>query len=226
MIYLLATVVVFLGFKKLFSRIHNPVANPLLFSIVFFITLFSFSNISYFDYEQGNKIFIWLLEPAVVALAIPLFTQLKSIRSQLLPIILSCFLGVILAISSCLIIALMFTNEQAILLSLIPKSVTSPIAMAIANETGGLASLAAAVVIGVGLFGALGGFSLLRMAKIHNPQAQGLAIGCSAHAIGTAKALETGEIEGAFSSLALVISGILTAIVAPLFAWFLLWYLS
>ena len=91
--------------------------------------------------------------------------------------------------------------------------------MAVANETGGLASLAAAVVIAVGLLGALGGFSLLKLCNITNPQAQGLAMGCSAHAIGTAKAMEVGNEQGAFSSLALVISGILTAILAPIFAW-------
>ena len=91
--------------------------------------------------------------------------------------------------------------------------------MAVANQTGGLASLAAAVVIAVGLLGALGGFSLLRLCNITDPQAQGLAMGCSAHAVGTAKAMEIGNKQGAFSSLALVISGILTALLAPLFVW-------
>ena len=134
-------------------------------------------------------------------------------------VIFSCGFGVVIAISTCLSVALLLTDNKALLLSLLPKSVTSPIAMAVANETGGLASLAAAVVIAVGLLGALGGFSLLKFCKITNPQAQGLAMGCSAHAIGTAKAMEVGNEQGAFSSLALVISGILTAILAPLFAW-------
>lgn len=217
--YLIATVLIFLVARKLLTPIKSPLANPLLVSILFFIGLFSFTPLNYQDYATANLPFIWLLEPAVVALAIPLFCQIKQIKKQFKAIMISCGFGVVIAISTCLSVALLLTDNKALLLSLLPKSVTSPIAMAVANETGGLASLAAAVVIAVGLLGALGGFSLLKFCKITNPQAQGLAMGCSAHAIGTAKAMEVGNEQGAFSSLALVISGILTAILAPLFAW-------
>jgi predicted murein hydrolase (TIGR00659 family) len=218
-LYLIATVLIFLAARKLLSPIKSPLANPLLASILFFIGLFSFTPLSYQDYATANMPFIWLLEPAVVALAIPLFCQIQQIKKQFKAIMISCCVGVFIAISTCISIALLLTNDKTLLLSLLPKSVTSPIAMAVANEVGGLASLAAAVVIAVGLLGALGGFSLLQFCKITNPQAQGLAMGCSAHAIGTAKAMEVGNEQGAFSSLALVISGILTAILAPLFAW-------
>jgi len=218
-LYLIATVLIFLVAHKLLSPIQSPLANPLLVSILFFIGLFSFTPLLYQDYATANLPFIWLLEPAVVALAIPLFSQTKQIKKQFKAIMISCCLGVVIAISTCLSTALLLTNDKVLLLSLLPKSVTSPIAMAVANETGGLASLAAVVVIAVGLLGALGGFSLLKLCEITNPQAQGLAMGCSAHALGTAKAMEVGNEQGAFSSLALVISGILTAILAPLFAW-------
>jgi len=218
-LYLIATVLIFLAARKLLKPIKSPLANPLLVSILFFIGLFSFTPLIYQDYATANLPFIWLLEPAVVALAIPLFYQIKQIQKQFKAIILCCCLGVVIAISTCISIALLLTDDKILLLSLLPKSVTSPIAMAVANEIGGLASLAAAVVIAVGLLGALGGFSLLKLCKITNPQAQGLAMGCSAHAIGTAKAMEVGNEQGAFSSLALVICGILTAILAPLFAW-------
>ena len=218
-LYLIATILVFLVSRKLLIPIKSPLANPLLVSILFFIGLFSFTPLIYQDYATANLPFIWLLEPAVVALAIPLFSQIKQIKKQFRAIMISCCFGVVIAISTCLSTALLLTDDKILLLSLLPKSVTSPIAMAIANETGGLASLAAAVVIAVGLLGALGGFSLLNLCKITNPQAQGLAMGCSAHAIGTAKAMEVGNEQGAFSSLALVISGILTAVLAPLFAW-------
>ncbi|PCI54117.1 MAG: CidB/LrgB family autolysis modulator [Gammaproteobacteria bacterium] len=218
-LYLIATILVFLVSRKLLIPIKSPLANPLLVSILFFIGLFSFTPLIYQDYATANLPFIWLLEPAVVALAIPLFSQIKQIKKQFRAIMISCCFGVVIAISTCLSTALLLTDDKILLLSLLPKSVTSPIAMAIANETGGLASLAAAVVIAVGLLGALGGFSLLNLCKITNPQAQGLAMGCSAHAIGTAKAIEVGNEQGAFSSLALVISGILTAVLAPLFAW-------
>lgn len=218
-LYLIATVFIFLIARKLLAPIKSPLANPLLVSILFFIGLFSFTPLIYQDYATANLPFIWLLEPAVVALAIPLFSQMQQIKKQFKAIMVSCSIGVVIAISTCLSVALLLTDNKILLLSLLPKSVTSPIAMAVANETGGLASLAAAVVIAVGLLGALGGFTLLKLCKITNPQAQGLAMGCSAHAIGTAKAMEVGNEQGAFGSLALVISGILTAILAPLFAW-------
>lgn len=220
-LYLVATVLVFLAARKILSPVKSPLANPLLVSILFFIGIFSFTPLTYQDYATANIPFIWLLEPAVVALAIPLFLQIQQIKKQFKIIMISCFLGVVIAISTCLSIALLLTDDKILLLSLLPKSVTSPIAMAVANETGGLAPLAAAVVIAVGLVGALGGFSLLKLCKITNPQAQGLAMGCSAHAIGTAKAMEVGNEQGAFSSLALVLSGILTAVLAPFFAWFI-----
>lgn len=217
--YLIATTLVFLAARKVLQPIHNPLANPLLVSILFFIGLFSFTPLDYQHYATANQPFIWLLEPAVVALAIPLFYQMSQIKKQFKTILISCFVGVVVGISSCLLVAMILTEDTVLLLSLLPKSVTSPIAMAIANEIGGLASLSAAVVIAVGLLGALVGFSLLKLCKITDPQAQGLAMGCSAHAIGTAKAMEVGTEQGAFSSLALVVSGILTAILAPLFAW-------
>ena len=213
--YLIATVLVFLGSRKILRPRQSPLANPLLVSILFFIGLFSFTPLNYQDYATANQPFIWLLEPAVVALAIPLFCQISQIKKQFKAIMISCSVGVVIAISTCSSVALLLTDDKVLLLSLLPKSVTSPIAMAVANETGGLPSLSAAVVIAVGLLGALGGFSLLKLCKITNPQAQGLAMGCSAHAIGTAKAMEVGNEQGAFSSLALVISGILTAV----FAW-------
>jgi len=216
--YTIATVVVFLLLKKLLAPIRSPLANPLLWSIAFFMLLFSLSHLNFQHYQDANQLFIWLLEPAVVALALPLFNQVTQIRNQLKPILISCSIGVIVAMSSGLAIAYAFTSDKQLLLSLLPKSVTSPIAMAIAQQTGGLASLSAAVVIAVGLLGALCGFSVLKWAKITNLQAQGIAMGCSAHAIGTAKAIETGKEQGAFSSLALVISGILTAVLAPIFA--------
>jgi predicted murein hydrolase (TIGR00659 family) len=218
-LYLIVTVLVFVAARKLLAPIKSPLANPLLVSILFFIGLFSFTSLSYQDYATANIPFIWLLEPAVVALAIPLFYQVQQIKEQFKMIMVSCLFSVIIAISTCISTALLLTDDRVLLLSLLPKSVTSPIAMAVANETGGLPALAAAVVIAVGLLGALFGFSLLKLCKISNPQAQGLAMGCSAHAIGTAKAMEVGNEQGAFSSLALVISGILTAILAPFFAW-------
>jgi len=181
--------------------------------------LFSLSSLDFKQYQQANQLFVWLLEPAVVAFALPLFNQIQQIRQQWRAMMISCSVGVLVAMGSGLAIAYLLSDDKQLLLSLLPKSVTSPIAMAIANQTGGIASLSAAVVIAVGLLGALCGFSVLKRCHICNIHAQGLAMGASAHAIGTAKALEVGQQQGAFSSLALVICGILTALLAPFFAW-------
>jgi predicted murein hydrolase (TIGR00659 family) len=218
--YLLATIVVFVGLRKVLAAYQNPFANPLLLSSVFFIALFSFSDLSFEHYEQANLPLIWLLEPAVVALAIPLYIHIRHIRSRFFSILTSCFVGVIAGVSSGLLVAALLTQDKLLLLSLLPKSVTSPVAMAITVETGGLPSLTAGAVIMVGIFGAIAGFGVLRLAKIKDPQAQGLAMGASAHVIGTARAMQAGEQQAAFASLALIISGIITALLSPLFAWF------
>jgi len=216
-LYAMATLLVFLLLKKLLASYSSPLASPLLWSIVFFIAIFSLSSLDFTHYQQANQPLTWLLEPAIVALALPLFNQIQQIRQQFFAILVSCGIGVIVAMISGIAIAYALSDDQQLLLSLLAKSVTSPIAMAISEQSGGLASLTAAVVIAIGMFGALCGFSILRWANITNPQAQGLAMGCSAHAVGTAKAAEVGIEQGAFSSLALVISGILTAVLAPVF---------
>jgi len=220
-LYTLSTLLVFLLLKKMLTPIANPLANPLLWSIVFFIILFSLSRLSFTDYQQANKIFVWLLEPAIVALALPLFQQLQQIRQHLIAVLISCSVGVVVAMSSGVLVAYCFSHNQQLLLSILPKSVTSPIAMAITAQAGGIPSLAAAIVIGVGLLGACFGTTILRWANVNNPQAQGLAMGCSAHAIGTAKAAEIGPEQGGFSSLALIVSGIITALLAPVFIYFI-----
>jgi len=203
------------------APITNPLANPLLWSVVFFIVLFSISRLDFTDYQQANKVFVWLLEPAIVALALPLFQQLQQIRQHLIAVFISCSVGVVVAMSTGVLVAYGFSHNQQLLLSILPKSVTSPIAMAITEQAGGIASLAAAIVIGVGLLGACFGTSVLRWANITNAQAQGLAMGCSAHAIGTAKAAEMGPQQGGFSALALIVSGIITALLAPAFIYFI-----
>lgn len=218
-IYILMTIGVFLMLRQLLSYFTHPLANPLLWSIIFFITLFSLSSLNFDQYTAATQPLVWLLEPAVVALAIPLFIQFQQIKQHLNAVLICCVGGVVMALSSGTAMAMLLTNDKQLLLSLLPKSVTTPIAMHISHQTGGLAALTAGFVIIVGIFGAMIGIRLLTIFNITNPQAQGLAMGCSAHAIGTATALETGETQGAFSSFALVLCAIITAVLAPIFAW-------
>jgi predicted murein hydrolase (TIGR00659 family) len=218
-VYMLMTVGVFLMLRKLLSRFTHPLANPLLWSITFFITLFSLSSLNFEQYEAATQPLVWLLEPAVVALAIPLFTQFQQLKQHLNSIFICCLVGVLTALISGTTVAMLLTNDKPLLLSLLPKSVTTPIAMDISQQTGGIAALTAGVVIFVGIGGAMIGMKVLTIFNITNPQAQGLAMGCSAHAVGTATAIEAGETQGAFSSFALVLCAIITAILAPFFAW-------
>jgi len=224
--YFAMTIVVFFTLRHLLSSISNPFANPLLWSIIFIITLLSLTSLDIETYHHANQSLLWLLEPAVVALAIPLFNQIQQLKTHLLSIMLCCFLGVIIAMALGTLIAFVMTNDTQLLLSLLAKSVTSPIAMEISAQINGLVSLTAGVVITVGLSGAVLGQYFLTLFKISNPQAQGLAIGASAHAIGTASAMNMGQIQGAFSTIALVICGIFTAVLSPLFAWLIVTFLS
>jgi len=217
--YILLTVALFLILRRLLNPFSHPLANPLLWSVVFLIVLFSLSSLSFELYSASTKPLSWLLEPAVVALAIPLFSQFQQLKKHLKAILICCFSGVVVALTSGTLIAALFTNDKQILLSLLPKSVTTPIAIDISLQTGGLSALTAGVVIIVGITGAMVGMKLLEIFNITNSQAQGLALGSSAHAVGTATALNVGETQGAFSSIALVLCAIITALLAPLFAW-------
>ena len=217
--YSLLTIALFLGLKKVLEPFKHPILNPLLWSIVLLIGLFSGSSLQFSSYQQATHWLVWLLEPAVVALAVPLFNQMQHIKSQLWLVVICCFCGSLLAISSGVSIALLFTNDKALVLSILPKSVTSPIAMEISEQTGGIAPLVAGIVIVVGIIGTIISSSLFKLFRIDDAQAQGLAMGTGAHAIGTAAAINQGEQQGAFSSVALVLCGIFTALLAPLFSW-------
>ena len=216
------TIGVFLFLRRLLARFNSPLANPLLWSILLIAAGLVCLPLGSQAYQAANQWLISLLEPAVVALAIPLYLQLKNVKKQLLAILLCCSLGSLLAATSGLLIARVFTDDTALLASLLPKSITSPIAMELSQQFGGLPPLAAGVVILVGLFGAAFGPLLMKLFCITHPQAQGVAMGTSAHAIGTAAALNLGEQQGAFSSIALVLCGIFTALGAPLLVGLLL----
>lgn len=219
--YSMLTIGLFWSIKRTLGALVHPLCNPLLWCVVILIALLHFTPLSFIDYQQANQWLIWLLEPAVVALAIPLFNQLQQLKKQLWPIIICCFIGSILAMGSGVAIALALTGDKQLLLSILPKSVTSPIAMDISNQIGGITPLVAGIVIIVGLIGAMIGSTLFKLLHINDPQAQGLAMGNGAHALGTATALNMGEVQGAFSSIALVLCGIFTAVLAPIFTWFI-----
>lgn len=209
------TLVVFFAARKLATRFKMPLLNPLLVSMVVIIPFLLLTGIPYDHYFKGSEVLNDLLQPAVVALAYPLYEQLHQIRARWKSIIAVCFIGSLTAMISGGAIALWLGATPEIAASILPKSVTTPIAMAVADSLGGIPAISAVCVIFVGILGAVFGHTLFNLLKITTHSARGLAMGTASHALGTARCAEMDYQEGAFGSLALVICGIITSLLAP-----------
>ncbi|ESS58550.1 inner membrane protein yohK [Enterobacter cloacae S611] len=209
------TLAVFFAARKLAARFKLALLNPLLVAMVVIIPLLLLTGTPYDHYFQGSKVLNDLLQPAVVALAFPLYEQLHQIRARWKSIITICFIGSLVAMISGTLIALLMGATPEIAASILPKSVTTPIAMAVGGSIGGIPAISAVCVIFVGVLGAVFGHTLLNLMRIKTKSARGLAMGTASHALGTARCAELDYQEGAFSSLALVICGIITSLVAP-----------
>ncbi|KEA50456.1 hypothetical protein DT73_22235 [Mangrovibacter sp. MFB070] len=209
------TLVVFFAARKLGSVVKTPLLNPLLVSMVVIIPFLLLTGIKYQHYFQGSKMLNDWLQPAVVALAFPLYEQLHQIRARWKSIISICFIGSMVAMITGTSIALLMGATPQIAASILPKSVTTPIAMAVGGSIGGLPAISAVCVIYVGILGAVFGHTLLNAMHITTKASRGLSMGTASHALGTARCAELDFQEGAFSSLALVICGIITSLLAP-----------
>ncbi|MDN6450333.1 MAG: CidB/LrgB family autolysis modulator, partial [Enterobacterales bacterium] len=209
------TLLVFFGARRIAQKLNMPLLNPLLVSMVIIIPLLLLLKIPYEHYFAGSSTLNSLLQPAVVALAFPLYEQIHQIRARWKSIITICFIGSATAMISGTAIALWMGASPEIAASVMPKSVTTPIAMAVAQSIGGIPAISAVCVIFVGILGAVFGHTLLNLMKISTKASRGLAMGTASHALGTARCAEMDFQEGAFSSLALVICGIITSLLAP-----------
>lgn len=198
------------------------VLNPILVTIALLVLLLKVTGISYQTYEEGGRYIDFWLKPAIVALGVPLYQHLGQIRRQFLPIFLSQLAGCIVGIVSVVLIASWMGASREVIVSLAPKSVTTPIAMEVCSSTGGIPSLTAAIVVCVGLFGAVLGFKVLEVWHIRNPYSQGLSMGTASHAVGTSRAMEKGDTYGAYASLGLILNGVLTALLTPMILRFIL----
>ena len=210
------TLALYFATRALYRRLPWPIINPVLVPTAVIIGLLLWFDLPLEQYERGSSPITMLLEPAVVALAIPLYQQIGQIRAQLKPILICCLISVLIAVGMTFVICTLLPTDPKIVASIATRSITTPLAMSVSSSLGGIASVAAAIVVLVGILGAVIGFPLLRLFGVTDPQAQGLAMGACSHAVGTAAAAERGTIQGAFSSLALVMCGILTAILTPL----------
>jgi len=217
------TLLVFFFARGLAHRFKNPLLNPLLVSMLLIIPLLLWSGASYQRYFQGSELLNDLLQPAIVALAYPLYQHLRQIRAQFVSIVLLCLAGSVTAMVSGTLIALWLGASPQMAASIMPKSVTTPIAMAVASSLGGIPTISAICVLLVGMLGAVLGHSLFNLANINHSLSRGLAMGNGAHALGTARCAEISSQEGAYGSIALVICGIITSVLAPLLFPILLW---
>lgn len=196
----------------------SALANPLLIAIILVILFLKLSGVEYETYNASAKYLTYLLAPATVSLAIPMYERMQLLKENYAAILTGILPGVLASLVCVLAMALVFHLSQAEYVTLLPKSVTTAIGMDIAKELGGHSEIAAAVIIITGVLGNMAAEPICRIFAIRHPVAKGIALGTSAHAIGTAKAMEMGETEGAMSSLAIVVAGVCTVVGATVFA--------
>ena len=197
---------------------QNPLVNPVLIAVSLLVVVLSLTATSYETYFAGAQFVHFLLGPATVALAIPLYTQFKRVRTMLLPVIAGLLAGSLTAAVSAVLVARWSGASLPTQLSLAPKSVTTPIAMGIAERIGGIPSLTAVLVILTGVLGAVGARNIFDAMRVGDPAIRGFAIGVASHGIGTARAFQVDEQSGAFAALAMGLNGALTALLVPLMA--------
>lgn len=209
------TLVVYLLAQILYRRVGSVWANPVLVSIVTIILLLKGSGIEYRDYARGGDIILFLLGPSVVALAVPLYQRRGEIWQRKQPIMLGVFAGSLASILSACGLAWLLGGSREIILSLAPKSVTTPIAISIVEKIGGVAPLTAALVVLTGCLGAVCGPEFCRIIGVTSPVATGLAVGTAAHGIGTARMFEVDRLSGAVAGLAIGLNGLMTTFLLP-----------
>lgn len=203
------------------KKFKMAVFNPLLIAILCVMGALSLLNVDYEAYNEGGKYISYLLTPATVCLAVPLYEQLTLLRKNLKAVAAGILSGVLTSLVSVFLLAVLFGFNHEQYVTLLPKSITTAIGMGVSEELGGIVTITVAVIIITGVLGNMAAELIYKLCRIHDPIARGLALGTSAHAIGTAKAMELGEVEGAMSSLAIVVAGILTVAAASVFAGFI-----
>ena len=195
---------------------NNPIVNPLLIAVVLIIGFLLLTKLPLDDYMSGTAGLSWLLTPVTVCLAVPLYEQVRQLKKNLPAIAVGVGAGAVTSILVVLLMCWLFKLDRELTVSLLPKSATSAMSMVLSEQNGGIGTLTTAVSILSGVQGALMGNILCKLLRLKHPIAQGVALGTASHVVGTSKANEMGQLQGAVSSLSLALSGILTAILMPL----------
>lgn len=204
-----------LAYRVYLKANSSPFVNPVLTSVVMLIALLMLTGTTYDEYFEGGQFVHFLLGPATVALAVPLYQQLERLRELWLPVAISLVFGVVIAAGSSIGLAWLLGATPEIQMSLAPKSATAPVAMGISETIGGIPSLTAVLVVITGITGAVTGTRLFELMRIRDDSVKGIAIGVAAHGIGTARAFQVSNQMGAFSGLAMALSAFATALVVP-----------
>ncbi len=202
----------------LHKRFSHPLVNPMLIAIALIISLLLVFSVPYGAYATGANLITYLLTPATVCLALPLHQQMTLLRKNHRAVMAGIMAGVVSSCLTILTLSILMRFDHQTFITLLPKSITTAIGMCVAEELGGYVSVAVVVIVLTGVLGNIFAEQFLRLVHIDEPIARGIAIGSASHAVGTARAMEMGAIEGAMSSLSIVVSGVLTVIVAPFFA--------
>lgn len=203
------------------KKLKKAIFNPLLISVIVVILFLAVFHIDYETYNNGAKYLSYLLTPATVCLAVPLYQQLQLLKKNAKAVILGILSGVVTSLTCVLLLSKLFGLSHEQYVTLLPKSITTAIGMGVSEEMGGIVTITVSAIIITGILGNMMAEFVCKIFRITEPVAKGIAIGTSAHAVGTAKALEMGEIEGAMSSLAIAVAGLVTVVLASFYANFM-----
>lgn len=213
----LLTIIIFYNIGLYIQKKANkPIFNSLLISIIAIILFLKITNIPYENFKIGADTINFMLGPVTVVLAVPLYRQFNLFKKHFKEILIGILSGVITSFVIIFIIGKLTATDSNILYSILPKSITTPMGISLVSALGGVQAITVVCIIATGIFGNILGEFILKIGKIKNPVAKGIAMGTAAHAMGTSKALEMGEVEGAMSSLSIGISGVMTVMLVPI----------
>lgn len=213
--WLVATLLAYRFGAELLARTRLAVLQPVLVAIVVLAAVLLLLDVDYATYARGTEVLVLLLGPATVALAVPLHRQLHRLRGFAVPLLVALLLGVIVSVGSVIVLVELLGGSEELARTLSPKATTTPVAIALSTEVGGIPALTAVLTITAGILGAVAGPWVLDRVRVREPRARGLAIGGASHGIGTARALAEDPVEGAFSGLAMGLTALTTSLLIP-----------
>lgn len=198
------------------KKTRSPICNPILIAVILVIGILLLTGFDVPTYQAGANPITWLLTPATVSLALPLYEQLKTLKKNLPAILAGIAAGTVTSLLVVWLMCWLFSLDRSLTVSLLPKSITTAIALALTEQSGGISALTTIAIVITGILGNLSGSALCKLLKISDPIAQGVGFGTASHVIGTSRAMEIDPLTGAVSSLSLAVAGILTAVLFPL----------